>query len=105
MLLGTDVLERIFGNMRLKYGHNGFDHLEMLYCTRASKEVMDILDRHPEWTKKNHKFMKRLSLDYSSSANWNCEELILRDIDIKSCWDHGRRCLEIFIENSYYYSQ
>lgn len=35
MLLGTNLLERIFGNIRLKYGLNSLDTLELIYSCRA----------------------------------------------------------------------
>ena len=69
VLLGTDVLERVFGNMRMKYGLNGFDSLELLYCCRAMRRIMDIFNCHPDWTKKSDKVMTRLCLDFSKPSS------------------------------------
>ena len=94
VLLGTDVLERIFGNV------NGFDNLEMLYCIRASSEVMRILDKHQGWTKDCDKTIKRLSLDYSKPSNWKIENLTLKYVNIQTCWDKGRTYAKSFIQES-----
>ena len=100
MLLGTDVLERMFGNMRLKYGHTGFDSLELLYCIRATNKTNEILTKHDDWTKSCDKVMKRLSLAYSKPSSWGVDTLKMRNVSIKSCWDKGRVQTEEFLQNS-----
>ena len=100
VLLGNDAEERLFGNVRMKYGHNGLDCLEILYCARAMKELMAIFNKHPEWTEKTHKTMSRLCLDYSNPSNWKVENLKMGGINIKLCWSKGRLAVESFLQSS-----
>ena len=83
VLLGNDAEERFFGNVRLKYGLNGLDTLELLYCTRAMKEMMKIMSHHPEWTRNSNKVMNRLCLDYSKPSSWQVEKLTMEGVPIK----------------------
>lgn len=82
------------------YGQNGFDNLEMLYCIRASSEVMRILDKHQGWTKDCDKIIKRLTFDYSKPSYQKIEDLTLKDVNIQTCWDKGRTYTESFIQES-----
>jgi hypothetical protein len=96
VLLGSDVAEQVFGNFRLKYGHNGLDALELLHCARAMKEMCRIFNLHPDWTNKSSKVMSRLSLDYSKPTNWQVDKLTMVNVNIKQCWDQGRLDVESF---------
>ena len=94
MLLGTDVLERLFGNMRMKL-KSGFDNLDIIFCSRAMEEVDRIMESHPSWvSSKAGKVMRRLALDYSKSTNWNVDKLCLNDVDIELAWKYGLRYVE-----------
>ena len=93
MLLGTDVLERLFGNMRMKL-KSGFDNLDIIYCSRAMEEVERIMESHPSWVSSMGKVMRRLALDYSKTSNWNVDKLCLHEVDIKAAWESGRRYVE-----------
>ena len=95
MLLGTDVLERFFGNMRLKL-KSGFDNLDLIFCSRAMEEVDRILENHPTWVSSTGKVMRRLALDYSKTSNWDVTKLCLDGVDIKAAWESGR----FHVENS-----
>ena len=65
-LLGTDVLERFFGNLRLQRSNNDMDSLEMINYTRAMDEIQRILDDNSGWVRKSHKVMGRQCLDNCS---------------------------------------
>ena len=90
MLLGTDVLERLFGNMRQK-NKSGFDALDMIYMSRSMAMVSAILDSHPDWVTSGSKLMTRLCLDYSKPSNWDITKLTLQDVDIPALWERGRQ--------------
>ena len=94
MLCGNDVIERYFGNLRMKYGHCSIDNLELIFATRAMQLCTDMTYKHPEWFKHNRSTMQRLCLDYSNPKDWKKERLILRDIDLLSVWNTGRAVAE-----------
>ena len=100
VLLGNDAEERFFGNVRLKYGLNGLDTPNLLYCTQAMKEMMKIMSHHPEWTRNSNKMMYRLCLDYSKPSSCKVEKLTKEGVPIKQCWDKGRLNVEFFIQES-----
>ena len=93
-LLGTDVLERIFGNMRQK-SKSGFSTLDMIYMARAMTEVSRILDKHPDWMSGKSKLMRRLCLDYSNPSNWDSSKLKLAAVNIPALWEGGRQKAEL----------
>ena len=93
MLLGSDILERLFGNYRLKKGVNSLDALELISTTQAITKCEEMLESHPRWGSNSGKVMNHLSLDYSKPSNWNSDTLILRDVDIKRMWSTG--CVEV----------
>lgn len=94
MLLGTDVLERLFGNMRQK-NKSGFDCMDMIYMSRSMAQVTRILDKHPDWVSNGSKLMTRLCLDYSKPSNWDKSKLVLKDADIPALWEMGRHKSEL----------
>ena len=73
MLCSNDVLERLFGNVRLKYRHCTIDNLELIYATRALQICIDLMSKHPEWFEKNRSVIERLCLDYSNPKDWKQE--------------------------------
>ena len=93
-LLGTDVLERIFGNMRQK-SKCGFDALEMIYMCRSMTVLSEIFDKHPDWTSGRDKMMSRLCLDYSNPSNWDSSKLTLRNVNLPVLWEQGRQMAEM----------
>ena len=93
-LLGTDVLERIFGNMRQK-SKCGFDALEMIYMCRSMTELAKIFDKHSDWTSGRDKMMSRLCLDYSNPSNWDKSKLTLQDVNLPVLWEQGRQMTEM----------
>ena len=95
MLCANDVLERYFGNVRLKYKHSIVDNLELIFATRAIQLCGEMMVKHPDWFAKNRSVMQRLCLDYSSPKVWNLEKLTLRDVDIISTWNVGRASAEV----------
>ena len=58
-LLGTDALERLFGNMWQK-SKSSFDCLDMINICRAMTECSKVLDSHPEWVASLSKLMSRI---------------------------------------------
>ena len=90
MLCSNDVIERFFGNLRLKYRQCVIDNLEIIYATRAIQTCTDMMTKHPDWFKKNRSVMERLCLDYSNPRDWVHDQLVLEDIDIISCFNVGR---------------
>ena len=89
MLCGTDSLERLFGNMRVKLGHNSVNHLGLINAARSINACQNVLEHHPEWTKSSHKLSGRLALDYSNTATWNESRLTTAGLDIYECFFHG----------------
>ena len=69
MLLGNDTIERVFGNIRLKYKHNGIDSLEIINAAKAIELSTNLLEKHSSWTTGNRSLMKRLCLDYSNQRD------------------------------------
>ena len=84
MLCSNDVLERLFGNIRMKYRQC------LIYSARTIYANGDMMTKHPEWFKKNRNVMERLCLDYSSPKDWSPELLNLMSVDIISVWNAGR---------------
>ena len=89
ILLGSDSFERLFGNMRMKFGATGMDSLHLIFCSHAMKECQDILEKHPSWTRSTGKTMKRMCLDYSKPTNWQVEKMTLDDVNISNTWNLG----------------
>ena len=89
MLLGTDVLEQLFGNMQQK-NKSGFDSLDMIYMSWAIVECSRILECHPEWVPGRSKVMSRLCLDYSKPSNWGTSKLTVGNVNIPSLWEDGQ---------------
>ena len=86
---GSDLLERFFGNVRLRFKGSNFSVLEMINAARSMGECDRILIvEHPEWSK-NSRVQRRLALDYSNAGCWNKEKLVLRDCNIKGAWRQG----------------
>ena len=84
MLCSNDVLERLFGNIRMKYRQCLVDNLQLIYSARTIEACGDIMRKHPEWFKKNQNVMERLCLD------WSPELLNLKSVYIISVWNVGR---------------
>lgn len=103
VLCGNDSLERIFGNMRMKAGHAGFDTLGLIHCSRSISKCQDILNSHPNWLNKGSKIMSRLCLDYSSPHNWDANKLTMQDVDIYEVWNTGRLNAEVFFRSTQHY--
>ena len=92
-LLGTDALERLFGNMRQK-SKSSFDCLDMINICRAMTECSKVLDSHPEWVASSSKLMSRICLDYSKPSNWDKSKLTLASVNIPAMWEIGRHHTE-----------
>ena len=90
MLCGTDPLERLFGNMRVKLGHNTVNHLGMVNAARSINACQNVLENHPDWNKKNYKRSWRVALDYSNPAEWDESKLTTAGLDIYECFLEGR---------------
>ena len=91
---------RIFGNMRMKAGHSGFDVPGLAHCSLSISYCQDILERHPNWTNKRDKVMSRLCLNYSSPENWDTEKLTMKDVNIFEVWSTGRLNAEVFFKST-----
>ena len=94
MLCSNDVIERLFGNLRLKYRHSAIDNLEIIYAARSLQLLSDMMIKHPDWFSCNRNVMERLCLDYSSPKEWRVDGLILEDVDIVSVYNVGRAAAE-----------
>ena len=84
MLCSNNVIERLFGNLRLKYRHSAINNLEIIFAARSLQLLSDMMVKHPEWFVKNRNVMERLSLDYSSPKEWKLDGLMLENVDIVS---------------------
>ena len=60
MLCSNDVLERLFGNLRLKYRQCAIDNLEIIYGARAMQACTNMMTKHPDWFQKNRNVMQRV---------------------------------------------
>ena len=59
----------------------------MLFCDQ-------ILMKHPSWVEKQQNVMKRLTLDYSCTSDWDPDKQLVSDIDFTSVWNSGRAFAE-----------
>ena len=89
VLDGTDLEERFFGNVRMKFKGGNYNTLELINstCAMVACDRMLMVD-HQEWLNKNH-VQRRLALDYSNTAIWKRENLTLKNVNIKSIWKSG----------------
>ena len=94
MLCSNDVIERMFGNIRMRYSQTSLDNLELINSARAMKACTETMMKHPSWTRKNRSVSQRLALDYSNPQDWIENKLILNDVDIVSVWNTGRAIAE-----------
>ena len=86
---GSDLLERFFGNVRLRFKGSNYNVLEMINAGRAMSKCDKILmDDHKEWSQKS-RVQRRLALDYSNAGSWCKEKLILSNVDIQVTWRSG----------------
>ena len=102
VLMGTDVLERFFGNLRARFMNSSMDALEFINALRSISIANDILTERPELVRKSKHNMKRLALDYSSITSWNAEKMVLKDVDVVACWNVGRVRVEVILLESKY---
>ena len=103
MLCSNDVLERLFGNLRLKYRHCTIDNLEIIYGARAMQACTNMMTKHPDWFQKNRNVMQRLCLHYSNPKDWGAENLVLRNVNIVSTWNIGRANAEQILNKLHKY--
>ena len=102
MLCGNDVLERTFGNFRLK--NSSMDNLELIFCARNTELCTNMQSKHPEWYKGRTKIMRRLCLDYSNTPDWNAENLKLANVDLIAVYNQGRAKAELLLNKIPKYS-
>ena len=103
MLCTNDVLERLFGNLRLKYRHCTIDNLEIIYGVRAMQACTNMMTKHPDWFQKNRNVIQRLCLHYSNPKDWGAENLVLRNVNIVSTWNIGRANAEQILNKIHKY--
>ena len=89
LLDGTDLAERLFGNIRLHFKGSNYNNLEMINCARSMATCDQMLMvNHPDWVKKS-RVQSRLALDYSNPSSWEREKLILEAVNIRATWRSG----------------
>ena len=101
VLDGTDLLERFFGNIRMRFKGGNYNTLEMINSARSMQACDKILMvDHPEWVKKS-RVQRRLALDYSNPAVWKEDKLILENVNIRAVWKSGyHKALSMVPENA-----
>ena len=89
LLDGTDLAERLFGNIRLHFKGSNYNNLEMINCARSMATCDKMLMvNHPDWVIKS-RVQSRLALDYSNPSSWNRDRLLLETVNIRATWKSG----------------
>ncbi|KAI5825312.1 hypothetical protein K523DRAFT_356091 [Schizophyllum commune Tattone D] len=88
-LLGDDLLESLFGLIRMLGGHSpNVDVSEMATRCRSAMNLMNIFRRHPEWERKPERLKMGRSRDYDhlGPRDWTPEQVVGKSCNIEKCW-------------------
>ncbi|KAG5635574.1 hypothetical protein H0H81_010759 [Sphagnurus paluster] len=90
-LLGDDVLEVLFGRVRMIGGHDSNADIDQLRHRLASAIQLDkIFSRHPELERKPRRLNtdRTRSADHFSPCHWT-DDLTAESCDLTACWKKG----------------
>ncbi|KAL1669560.1 hypothetical protein GGF50DRAFT_44200, partial [Schizophyllum commune] len=90
-LLGDDLLEALFGRVRMLGRHSpNVDVSEMATRCRSALNLADIFSRHPEWERKPERLEFKRSRDYDhiNPHHWR-GNVVGKFCDIEACWRQG----------------
>ncbi|EEB90145.1 hypothetical protein MPER_11687 [Moniliophthora perniciosa FA553] len=92
-LLGDDVLETLFGRVRMIGGHSPNCNIyELRYRMASAKNVDAIFRRHPEWEKQPRrlKLFRGRDTDHIRPGQWKGRVKAKNCHNIQERWDRGR---------------
>jgi hypothetical protein len=101
ILLGTDVLEKVFGQVRTMVGTDtNYDQLQLTSRIDGAVQCINILEDHPEWGGGSRRLtLKPLSKDPDSVSSkhdhinpksWKGDVEVSKVV-LSGCWREGRR--------------
>lgn len=101
ILLGTDGLEKVFGQVRTMVGNNTYaDQLQLTNQIDGAVQCIKILENHPEWGSMSRRLTpKPLSsdpneisstYDHISPKSWR-GDVHVQNVVLAGCWSSGRR--------------
>lgn len=107
ILLGTDRLEELFGNLRTMIGNDAnMDILQVSWRISGTTEVSNILAKYPHWDRPPRRLtLPALARDFSplpqttdhlKPCSWKGDQTV-RSISIRNSWISGRRSIEKMI--------
>ena len=101
ILLGTDLLEGLFGIIQSMIGNDsGCDLYQLAMCITGSTKVANILAQYPHWDKKPHhlklpaldKDGNHISLpdnsDHINPMSWR-GDINTKNVNLQTCWKAG----------------
>lgn len=110
ILLGTDRLEELFGNLRTMIGNDAnLDLLQTSWRLSGTAEVANILAKYPHWDRPP----RRLNIppitrdctplpgatDHLKPGSW-VGDVTVEKVTLQTCWVRGRRLIEQSIPSS-----
>lgn len=90
-LLGDDLLEALFGRVRMLGGHSpNVDISEMATRCRSALNLADIFRRHPGWERKPErlKLTRSRDFDHIGPREWR-GNVVGKDCDLEKSWKDG----------------
>ncbi|KAI4519147.1 hypothetical protein K525DRAFT_206789, partial [Schizophyllum commune Loenen D] len=90
-LLGDDLLEALFGRVRMLGGHSpNVDISEMATRCRSALNLADIFRRHPGWERKPErlKLTRSRDFDHIGPREWQ-GNVVGKDCDLEKSWKDG----------------
>jgi hypothetical protein len=107
ILLGTDGLEKVFGQVRTMVGNDTHaDQLQLTNRIDGAVQCVKILENHPEWGGQSRRLtVKPLSskteeissaYDHISPKSWK-GDVRVHNVVLVGCWSSGRREAEIVL--------
>ncbi|KAF6746419.1 hypothetical protein DFP72DRAFT_1076427 [Ephemerocybe angulata] len=104
ILLGTDRLEELFGNLRTMIGNDSnLDILQASWRLAGTAEVANILAKYPQWDRPPRRLkipavnrnMEPLpaSIDHLKPGSWVGSQKV-KDVTLQTSWSRGRRLIE-----------
>ncbi|KAL1724660.1 hypothetical protein EV714DRAFT_278400, partial [Schizophyllum commune] len=90
-LLGDDLLEALFGRVRMLGRHSpNINVSEMAARCRSALNLADIFSRHPEWERQPErlKFQRSRDYDHINPRHWT-GNVVGKFCNIEECWKRG----------------
>jgi hypothetical protein len=87
VLLGTDTLESLFGNVRTLTHARNCDYLELNERLKIAQQI-DLINTDPTWKKANRLSVNTETTDHSSINEW-IGNLATTNIFVEITWKYG----------------